>query len=368
MPSRAQPPGRAQTQAGHGTDPALRVVNRSSASKIAGLTTPSSTMAHAVPPMPTPENTPVPSREGRAKTEADDRLDKAMRPTDYITAVEIDADAKAAAAAQLADVTETNLRIQAQRVPNTGEDSVISAPPVPGRGTQQGDDVMSSIQRPVTIELAIGIVLTDGDPASAKQRALAPPGLTGLTTVQSMPPSMSLSRISAELAAQTDVAAMTTGDPFAGDSAVQQGGVTTEMAAQRMTGEMLAPEPLTDQLARQQHDGSDTDQQGPHGTDRTREPGDGPFSGPSGTDITRRPLDRASQAPIATHPPRGAEHTPIPTQARPSISTAPTNLAPPKASEAVASGPTPGCPQCESPMAWVEEHLRFYCKQCRMYF
>ena len=35
---------------------------------------------------------------------------------------------------------------------------------------------------------------------------------------------------------------------------------------------------------------------------------------------------------------------------------------------AESTGPTPACPQCEAPMAWVEEHLRFYCKQCRMYF
>ena len=49
------------------------------------------------------------------------------------------------------------------------------------------------------------------------------------------------------------------------------------------------------------------------------------------------------------------------------ISTAPDSLPPPKDGK-LASGPTPACPQCESPMAWVEEHLRFYCKSCRMYF
>jgi hypothetical protein len=52
------------------------------------------------------------------------------------------------------------------------------------------------------------------------------------------------------------------------------------------------------------------------------------------------------------------------------ISTAPAALPPPKGStsEMMAAGPTPACPQCESLMAWVDEHLRFYCKQCRMYF
>jgi len=50
------------------------------------------------------------------------------------------------------------------------------------------------------------------------------------------------------------------------------------------------------------------------------------------------------------------------------ISTAPTSLPPPKQATQVSSGPTPACPQCEAPMAWVEEHLRFYCASCRMYF
>ena len=50
------------------------------------------------------------------------------------------------------------------------------------------------------------------------------------------------------------------------------------------------------------------------------------------------------------------------------ISTAPESLPPPVEKRAQSSGPSPACPQCEAPMAWVEEHLRFYCKSCRMYF
>ena len=50
------------------------------------------------------------------------------------------------------------------------------------------------------------------------------------------------------------------------------------------------------------------------------------------------------------------------------ISTAPESLPPPTAKQTATMGPTPACPQCESPMAWVEEHLRFYCKSCKMYF
>ncbi|CAN5912836.1 hypothetical protein BH11MYX2_BH11MYX2_02670 [soil metagenome] len=49
------------------------------------------------------------------------------------------------------------------------------------------------------------------------------------------------------------------------------------------------------------------------------------------------------------------------------VTTASENLPPPK-EEKAAPGPQPACPQCEAPMTWVEEHLRFYCKSCRMYF
>lgn len=50
------------------------------------------------------------------------------------------------------------------------------------------------------------------------------------------------------------------------------------------------------------------------------------------------------------------------------ISTAPSSLPPPSEKQSTTSGPSPACPQCEAPMAWVEEHLRFYCKSCKMYF
>ncbi|MGE0545806.1 MAG: hypothetical protein AB7O24_29040 [Kofleriaceae bacterium] len=51
------------------------------------------------------------------------------------------------------------------------------------------------------------------------------------------------------------------------------------------------------------------------------------------------------------------------------ISTAPESLPPPAADQPASSAnPSPACPQCEAPMAWVEQHLRFFCKSCRMYF
>ena len=50
------------------------------------------------------------------------------------------------------------------------------------------------------------------------------------------------------------------------------------------------------------------------------------------------------------------------------LSTAPASLPPPKDLDTNQSGPSPACPQCEAPMSWVDEHLRFYCRACRMYF
>jgi hypothetical protein len=69
--------------------------------------------------------------------------------------------------------------------------------------------------------------------------------------------------------------------------------------------------------------------------------------------LDRRPPQSASEQERRAHVP---------------ITTAPTTLPPPKQLDVAPSGPTPACPQCEAPMNWVEEHLRFYCKQCRMYF
>lgn len=48
--------------------------------------------------------------------------------------------------------------------------------------------------------------------------------------------------------------------------------------------------------------------------------------------------------------------------------TAPPDLPLPRDSETASAGPSPACPQCEAPMAWVEAHLRFFCRSCKMYF
>jgi hypothetical protein len=359
---------RATQGQGTGSNPSMRAA-RASSGDVGGRT--SSTRAHAVPPPPNTENQPpppvLPARGERASTETDDRLDKAMRPTDYVTAVEIDAEAKAAAAAQQPEITETNLRIQTE-MPVTGEESALSAPPgapfgAPGR---TGDE--PSVQTPVTLELAAQTVLGDVDPFAGPRS----------TTIAVQNPidedsNVGKPRVTYELGAQTDVSAGGDHDPLAGDSAMCNAPMTEEMSVPRLTGEMAA-EPLTDQLAAQQHDGSDV-------TDRSQ---------PRATVVARRVAVGAkgktpTPTPIPTNAPRGAQHTPIPSQSVrgsaqhmpiPSqsvrgpapISTAPANLAPPKSTQIAATGPTPACPQCESPMAWVEEHLRFYCKQCRMYF
>ncbi len=73
---------------------------------------------------------------------------------------------------------------------------------------------------------------------------------------------------------------------------------------------------------------------------------------------------------------KAPEVTPVPVPEKPvekpkvSMSTAPDSLPPPIENKRAqsTSSPSPACPQCEAPMAWVEEHLRFYCKSCRMYF
>jgi hypothetical protein len=72
----------------------------------------------------------------------------------------------------------------------------------------------------------------------------------------------------------------------------------------------------------------------------------------------------------ASEPTEGVAEPPRPSRPRVSAitSTASPSLAPPAADAFAAGGPSPACPQCEAPMIWVDAHLRFYCKPCRMYF
>lgn len=82
----------------------------------------------------------------------------------------------------------------------------------------------------------------------------------------------------------------------------------------------------------------------------------------------------AAASPAAETPPPSVEavEPPAPDPAPPPvdvpISTAPASLPPPKKAAPADSELAAACPQCEAAMAWVEEHLRFYCGECRMYF
>ncbi|HSN25402.1 MAG TPA: hypothetical protein VLT45_03930, partial [Kofleriaceae bacterium] len=80
--------------------------------------------------------------------------------------------------------------------------------------------------------------------------------------------------------------------------------------------------------------------------------------------------DEVAPPPAKAEPARPSPQAPFKslTASKLPITTAPASLPPPKNAAIPSSGPTPACPQCEAPMAWVEEHLRFYCKACRMYF
>jgi hypothetical protein len=95
------------------------------------------------------------------------------------------------------------------------------------------------------------------------------------------------------------------------------------------------------------------------------------------TPAPRLPTDDSDEAATVARPKQDPEDLVTdPEQARASvksmpkipISTASESLPPPKEEKTAHGGPQPACPQCEAPMGWVEEHLRFYCKSCRMYF
>ncbi len=221
MPAPGKPPGRPVVP--KPAEPAAR--------------TSAPTLAHAVPPMPQID-TPPPQL--RAPTDADDRLETAMRETDFITAVEIEHEAKA--------------RYEEQRRHSEGRAETAS----------------------------------EGEP-------------TGVSD----PPQPELPRTTSE-----------------------------ERAA--IHDEGMAPHAHGDVP------GDDTD---------------------SIETAARERIEADGLDPVAAPPPQKP-----PEPVKPPISTAPASLPPPKTANLPASGPTPACPQCESPMAWVEEHLRFYCKSCRMYF
>jgi len=80
----------------------------------------------------------------------------------------------------------------------------------------------------------------------------------------------------------------------------------------------------------------------------------------------------AAAGPATAPAPAADPPAPAPSSGRQSgtipITTASPDLPPPTAAQVSTEGPAPACPQCDSPMTWVEKHLRFYCQSCRMYF
>ena len=91
-----------------------------------------------------------------------------------------------------------------------------------------------------------------------------------------------------------------------------------------------------------------------------------PIASTASSDAETSRAETVAASDIATDAPTAPIAEPTRTSA--TLSTAPDSLAPPTPDQIAASGPSPACPNCDAPMAWVEAHLRFFCKPCRMYF
>ncbi|HUS29228.1 MAG TPA: hypothetical protein VMZ53_11985 [Kofleriaceae bacterium] len=295
------------------------------------------TLAHSVPPMPTLDNQPPPAvlpAGQRATTETDDSLETGMRPTENITAVEIDHEAKAKA---------QHARITGQRpAPSTKPPAIKSPPikplvPAPAKGAKPVPPQRHDTEVATGDEAALGDVTETGMEA-------APPRPGNIITGEQR----SLSTV------QREVARAPTDDPFDAREVT--------MPPRSHHDPVHAPISETFPVARISEL-----------VPASIVPDEGADDGPEDLMATMQ----RDKTPIPTlnsrEQNRMPSETPAPGTQLPSprsMSTAPSSLPPPKnlTVDTVPSGPTPACPQCESPMAWVEEHLRFYCKSCRMYF
>lgn len=382
------------------------------------------TLAHAVPPMPTPEATPPPAvLSGRE-----------------VTAVEIDAEAKAQAAAiestargtgldprilgrpiplrsateartgkheaTAGDVTSTGVNIDAP-----GDSGEVDGIPEP-RSTETGVDILAAPPRPRTT----GTDVVAEPPAPPRIGLLADEPRMTATHYGAVPepdgPRVTATTIGAvpEPAAIVDSATMfepssmlDSGPVSEADTGVKISPAPPASSARILTGQERVLSTMQRNVAR-----APTEDPFEGGRAASIVPPDGPLSdelaSPRSAEIAAAMADEAPVTEVHSIPSaseladelaaqnasgtigettdmkrasdllpaqRETESTPIPTfHGRPSgqLSTAPSSLPPPRTVEAAPSGPRPACPQCESPMAWVEEHLRFYCKQCRMYF
>jgi hypothetical protein len=343
-PSSPGTPARARTELGPGTDPVARSLKTPERPSEPELRPSAPTMAHAVPPMPTAENQAPPAR---------------LSGRDLHTSVEIDAGAKAAARAAEAVLANKSTargtldpRIAAKVTRNatdvqTDEAALTTDQHERVDPTETGLEIERAPRSQTSTDGQTLVGAVPESPSGESDTAVGEPP---------QPPRKAATIITGEervlSTMQRSVARAPTEDAFeTGRAAIvpPDGPLTDELAAQPSTEmdaieapvtevhSVVTPDDLAAELAQSAI--------GEH------------------TDMTR-------MSTIGER--RDSESTPIPTFHRaPSAqiqSTAPSTLPPPRTAEPSSSGPSPACPQCESPMAWVEEHLRFYCKQCRMYF
>ena len=90
-----------------------------------------------------------------------------------------------------------------------------------------------------------------------------------------------------------------------------------------------------------------------------------PATPPRSAPPTRPPPPTSSFPPAA--PAGGAPSTQSLPLKVPAIAPRVARAATPDPSDMSAAGPVPACPECEAPTVWIEEHLRFYCRKCKIY-
>jgi hypothetical protein len=273
------------------------------------------TLAHSVPPMPTADNMPAPTVLP-ARTNADD--------DGQDTGVEIDHEAKAKA--QHAKLTK-----------RPGAPAVKPVVPAPAKGAKPVPPQRHDTEVVDDTETGIGAAPPRGNIITDENRILS--------------------------TEQRAVARAPTDDPF------DHREVT--VPPRPFTDPMHAPisETFPVQRISELVPASIVPDEGPDHTAQTHAAPEAPEDLMSTMQREKTPiptLNARSDSRLTSETPPSGTNAP----AKPPVSTAPSSLPPPKNLnvDTVPSGPTPACPQCESPMAWVEEHLRFYCKSCRMYF
>ncbi len=289
------------------------------------------TIAHAIPPMPSM----VPAR---AETDPE--------PS---TAVEIDAEAKAKWQAAQARKAEP-------------------AKPGPAPAPSPQPAATDTDENPVASDLTDPVEIRPTTTYSAETRA-------ELADTGALPPELAATHIAAPLALG-DLATRAT-EAHDSVDAPPRGSATDVMNAIEPAATASSPVPgppgpaATPAVTVDKADFDRTLERNPPPPSRPSAPSLKlqPISVPK--TIAPKPIPNVLAPSASSMPPQRSAPPPSAEPSKPTnlpLSTAPASLPPPKQAQTAVSGPTPACPQCDAPMAWVEEHLRFYCKQCRMYF